>query len=498
MISLAGKTRATSAWPTTDRQALAVIALYFGLHFLLRVLAPESLELDEGAELMRTQELRLGYDTQPPLYTWILFPLIQLFGPAVWLLALVKNLLLFGTHSYVYAAARHLDLPPATALVACGSLLLIPQIGWESQRDLTHSVLVTHAAAGSLLVSLKLLRRQTVWHYTVLGLLLTVGILAKYNFAVFALALLLAASSLPQTRRILSRPLITVTIALLLLGILPHALWLLGDWSSASAGSLRKMGVDEQMGVVASLTAVIAGLGQFLGLFAVAAGACLLMPRLRRRPLRDLARVGGPLLTRLHLLSVALVMAIAVSFGMDDVKDRWLQPLFFAVPLWLFAYLDWEALARWRRHSYRIVLVAVAGALVLGRAIDIHGSRYFDKPTRMGTPFAELIDGIGVPSDAVVLTNTNHLGGGIRLLRPDLDVYAPSRRTQPPSGDCYLVWQPAKKRIMRTYHAWLQEVFAGPSDLLATREPTVTIPYRSNKGEHQLYVAAGRCRALPQ
>jgi hypothetical protein len=288
--------------------------------------------------------------------------------------------------------------------------------------------------------------------------------------------------------------LILVTVVLMLLGLLPHALWLLGDWSTATAGSLRKMGVDDQIDLMTGITAVGAGLGQFLGLFAVVAGACLLTSGLRRRQQSDRARVGERLLTRLQVLSLALIVVIAVSLGMDDVKDRWLQPLFFAVPLWLFVYLDWEALPPWRRNSYRIALSAAACALLLGRAIDIHGSRYFDKPTRMGTPFAELMHGIGVPTDAVVLTNTNHLGGGIRLLRPDLDVYTPSRRTQPPSGNCYLVWQPAKPHSMRTYHAWLQDVFTGPSAVLAARQPTVTVPYRSSKGEHRLYVATGRCR----
>ena len=52
-------------------------------------------------------------------------------------------------------------------------MLLLPQIGWESQRDLTHSVLVTGMASMTLWLALTMLERKPgCRHYLLLGLLI--------------------------------------------------------------------------------------------------------------------------------------------------------------------------------------------------------------------------------------------------------------------------------------------------------------------------------------
>jgi len=119
-------------------------------------------EKDEAEQLLWTQTLAWGYGPQPPLYSWLQWALFQLTGPTVVGLALLKNALLFATYAFTWAAARRL-LEPAPAALAAASLLLLPQVAWESQRDLTHTVLVTSAAAATLWLAIGLLQRPGAW-----------------------------------------------------------------------------------------------------------------------------------------------------------------------------------------------------------------------------------------------------------------------------------------------------------------------------------------------
>ncbi|HEB95338.1 MAG TPA: glycosyltransferase, partial [Sedimenticola thiotaurini] len=139
------------------RGLLLLLAGYFLLQWLLRVVLGGGYEMDEAEQLILGQRLQLGYSPDPPLYTWLQIPLLRLFGEGVVALSLLKNLLLFGLYACSWFVARHAGLGRDQAALAALSLLLLPGIGWESQRDLTHTVLVTTLAAATLWAALALL-----------------------------------------------------------------------------------------------------------------------------------------------------------------------------------------------------------------------------------------------------------------------------------------------------------------------------------------------------
>jgi hypothetical protein len=67
-------------------------------------------------------------------------------------------------------------------------MVMLPPLGWSSLRDQTHTVLVTAVTAGTWWVLVGLVRRRAR-RYALLGLMLALGMLSKYNFALFAAAL---------------------------------------------------------------------------------------------------------------------------------------------------------------------------------------------------------------------------------------------------------------------------------------------------------------------
>ncbi|MRR07853.1 MAG: phospholipid carrier-dependent glycosyltransferase, partial [Deltaproteobacteria bacterium] len=238
------------------RHVFLFLAAYFALHLLFRYFVSDSVELDEAEQLLLTQELRLGYASQPPLYTWLQAGVFSLLGTNVFALAVVKNILLFLTYFFVYSSTREITNDDNRSVIATVSLLLIPQIFWESQRDLTHSVLGTTIASCTLFVAVRLFRTGKLSYYVLFGLCTGLGILSKYNYGVFFVALLLSACSVKSLRpRLWDRKMI-VSILCLFLVISPHLYWAATN-VKATLSQVDKFQMSRSLGLI---PAYIAGL----------------------------------------------------------------------------------------------------------------------------------------------------------------------------------------------------------------------------------------------
>ena len=185
---------------SSPRNFYLLLAAYFAAQVCVRLFTSNATDLDESEQLLATQRLQWGYGPQPPLYTWLQFPFVQLFGSSMLALALFKNLLLFGIYALTYQNARIITRDHLLSVAAAVSLFFLPQIAWESQRDLTHSVIVTFSAAATFHVFLRLNQSRTLGWYAVFGVCLALGMLSKYSFGVFVGGLVLGALTLPSLR----------------------------------------------------------------------------------------------------------------------------------------------------------------------------------------------------------------------------------------------------------------------------------------------------------
>jgi 4-amino-4-deoxy-L-arabinose transferase-like glycosyltransferase len=402
------------------RVLLAALAVYFLLQLLLRVTLAGGVEKDEAEQLLWTQTLAWGYGHQPPLYSWLQWAVFRLTGPTVFGLALLKNALLFATYAFTWAAARRL-LDPAPAAVAAGSLLLLPQIAWESQRDLTHTVLVTAAAAATLWLAIGLLQRPGTWRYFALGVALAAGGLAKYSFVLVPLAL--AAAALPdrRLRAALRDRRLVLSVAVAAVLVAPHALWLTGHWRDATQVTAGKLALQpggaltHALGGTASLAAAVAGFVTPLWIvYAALFGRALWHGRA--------ARPDGPwpaFFGRYFALLGAALLMLAMGGGAGHFKDRWMQPLLFCAPLAVLVARPDVATPE-RLRVLRRVLIGTALVLLLGMAGRVlgvgHGLRPGDFNLPLG-PLGEALRARGV-RPAAVIAESNRLAGGMRLVFP--------------------------------------------------------------------------------
>jgi 4-amino-4-deoxy-L-arabinose transferase-like glycosyltransferase len=142
--------------------------------------------------------------------------------------------------SLVFLTVKRATGNARSGLVAMMSMFLAPQFLWESQRDLTHSVLVTTLAAATLYVVVLLLRRPRPVLYLALGLVAGLGVLAKYSYVAFIVALGLALLTGRDTRKVLLDPWIIAAALVALAIVTPHAWWLLGHWRRRPRSRARR------------------------------------------------------------------------------------------------------------------------------------------------------------------------------------------------------------------------------------------------------------------
>ncbi len=411
------------------RNILIALGFYFLIQILVRVLVSPNLELDEAEQLILTQQLSLGYGSQPPLYTWILSGLFTLFGVSVFSLALLKNLLLFGTYLATYFAARELSCRRDVSADVMLSLLLLPQIVWESQRDLTHSVLVTTVTAVSILVWLRLVRKPSTGWYLLAGLCWGLGFLSKYNYGIFLLALVLATATLPAWRRRLADRRILLSLAVMAAVLAPHLLWMRGNMVVTFAQS----GKFKQALHVGYLQAVTTGAASLVkAVFAFSLPLLLLYGFLWYRSRQTAATAIVNVAPSRTLLLRTIGISFFVCFGMVFLfrvtvfKDRWMQPILFFLPLALVPWMEpvfLSAGGRIIRWFTSMVAVMVLIIMAFRPWLVAHAG----STSRFNLPYSALATQLLpqlIQADLVVAQN-RLLGGNLRLVCPQIKVAVP-------------------------------------------------------------------------
>lgn len=450
------------------RHAGLLLAGYFGMHVVTRMLVTSTLGLDEAEQLLFAREFEAGYGVQPPLYTWLQWFVFQFTGPTIFGLALLKNLLLATTYGFTYGAARIMLGRRDMALAAAASLLFLHQVAWEAQRDLSHSVLVTACAAGLLYALVKAIRDGRPGSFVVLGLFLGAGLVAKYNFTLYAAALLGAAAWLPETRVRLLRPGLGITAALAAVVVLPHALWLLHHLDEVTLSVVRDLDGDEPLSLPMRLGAgwgsLLWALFQFLTPLWLVYGLVLW-----RRPREEGSLPAPPdglwrqLMVRYGLFFLAGMTLLILFTESAHFKTRWMLPYAFLAPIVLLLLLH----HRVTPHRLETLFRTAAGfavAVLVAMPARVPVADLLDAPDEINAPVADVaaqLSGRGW-TGGVLITDENYLAGTLQLHLPDTVVVDANRNRPAPAhllaGRCgiILVWEDARLMtppgtVLKTY-----------------------------------------------
>ncbi len=419
MPSLVSRTPASRLAGDDLRFPIALLLGWFAAQVVLRVLVSGSLELDEAEQTLDARSLALGYGTQPPLYTWLQYAFFRVFGVSVFALALAKNLMLFAAWTFTLLAARRV-MTARAAWLGTLSMLWLVSLSWDAQRDLTHTVLATTTAAAVVYAFVRVAQRPGVAEHVALGVAFGLAVLAKYNNVAFAALLAATALVVPQLRRRVFRARLAWTIAVAAVVVAPHALWLLGNWQLASAGTIAKMGAepanasafDRLVGLGSALLALVGFATPFwivvLGFFG-------------RRACAPPIDAQAARVVRAYLLFfVALLVAMVVAGGVTHFKPRWFVPGLFALPAMFFAMRPTLAEGP-RADAYRRATLAF-GALVfvlLAAKVPVEGR--FAGPGDLNEPIGALAAALRADGfeQGVIVSDERRLAARLRVQFPD-------------------------------------------------------------------------------
>jgi lipopolysaccharide core galacturonosyltransferase RgtB len=471
---------------TSGKRASLALAVYLVLHALIRLWVADSAELDEAEQVVLAQELRWGYAGHPPLYTWLQKGVFSVFGLSLFSLVLLKGLLLFALGALVYATAREVTRQRDSALLAMASLALIPQFIWESQRDLTHSVLATAATAASLLAFLKVAATRRPEWWLAFGASAGLAVLGKYNAGLFLAALLSAAWSLPAFQPLLRSAPALLGLAAFTLITGPHLAWMTtvpeavltqsGPLFPRDAGHLLQ---SWGLGLWNLLEALLSFLGLLLLVFGLARWRATPTGTVEAQP------DGVQLLGRTLLLAVGLSIAAVLVFQ-TQMKARWLQPVLFLTPIWVAAQASgW--LSPGRRNALVTLGAAAALAAMAGTVLQPMAAACRGKTTRMTAPMGALAGELEphARGAGVILADSRWVGGNLRLHLPGHAVLVPEfpSLAVPTNGPWLAVWDATRRAEPPKALLKLAQQKHG-TDLSRLAPQYVEAPFRYLPGHH--------------
>ncbi|MEO0729913.1 MAG: glycosyltransferase family 39 protein, partial [Pseudomonadota bacterium] len=393
-----------------DWRPLAVLLVLFATLFALRQLSPH-LDIDE-AHFYAPGQLAFawGYDgSQPPLFNWLLSSAYWLTGGdlvvAVSALRFTLNFIAWAlTFVLVVKATGRHDL----GLLAVAALALMPQVIWQMQITLAHSVLVHTAAVASLYALYLAVTRGTLASYATLGLALSAGILAKYSFLVALVLCGVAVASHTVTRQRLRAAGIAVMSAVIVAVTAPHALWAVSNWQTTSERmeriqvahrdhfDLPYVGVDGLLTLGWSVFMTIGPALIIWGVIALlarreqaAAGHADASSMTALAPLTDTARDWADLWGRMLAFGLGGTALAIFVFDIHRVEPRYLIPLGA-----VFAPLFATAVTR-VALPHRAIR---AGLMISGAILLVLPVAYALKTTsggdRLSLPYARIADDI--------------------------------------------------------------------------------------------------------
>jgi 4-amino-4-deoxy-L-arabinose transferase-like glycosyltransferase len=295
--------------------------------------------------------------------------------------------------------------------------------------------------------------RGSIGAYALVGLTAGLGLLARYNFVLLVLALLLAAASLGEWRRLLWRPrmLVAVAVAAALVG--PHVAWVLGN-----AGTLARHAGTQLVGDAPYAARLAAGLGglvesatSVVATFGLLALVCF-PSAFRPVTVADEGRASAlALIGRSVAIGLGLVAVCALA-GLAYVRPH---HLFFLVlaPVWLVGRLDRAALRPWAPPAFAAALALVCLASAVAFPVETRRSAAACGPCPEFEPvetYARVLRAAGFSRGTILALSrrqafpTPALLAELpeaRLVAVDYTVYAPPPNRVP--GDCLIVWSGA-------------------------------------------------------
>jgi len=351
-------------WITSPRGFYISVVFYLCAVWALRSSLFAGVGGDDAEQLIFSQRWALGYGTgNPPLYTWAAILLNAVFGVGIGATEALKFGLLATTYVLLYQAARLLFTDVRIVALAALTPVAFYFVAWEAVLGFTHSIALIAMVAGFYLCLLKL-ETDSRWRaYLWLGLIGGLGLLAKYNFGLIAIALLAAAATDTAYRRKFMSLKFALACLLAAAIFAPHAYWMAHHLEELGVFTRDRLMDDTMNSAVAK---------RLQGIFLTLRGALnfllplliFLVPLFSKAFLpsgtgTNLNARQHRIIGRTYLIVGLLILAGILLFGIAKIRAH----VFFIMilfPLFIFARIEAMEFSPLRHRLYAVCITIVA------------------------------------------------------------------------------------------------------------------------------------------
>lgn len=464
-----------------------LFALYYGCQAVVRLALPGGLRIDEAQQVFLSQWLLAGYDAQPPLYNWAQQFAFALVGDYLVGLAALKSLVLFAVLVTYHQVARMLLKSECYAVIATIALFSIPQMFWQAQRDLTHTTAAMLLLNLLMLTAIVVLRSPTLLNYLLLGAAIGLGMLTKYNFALFLPALSIAVFLHPDGRTRITDWRILVTAATAATIVLPHALWFVENIGLASSVTVARMGEEANNG--GRLGEIFTGIRNLLEItliIATPAFATVCLPfgnaglKLLGSSSAESRLIGDFLAATMTFLVLLIFIVTLTTF-----RDRWMLPLLQMLPLYLVLKLEARGLNP--EAALKRLLPVAAGVLaLLPIATFVAGSKSISHYQQPYSAFHDRFVAQEAHTPSLIVTPDWLSAGNIKKEWPEIAVIT----TQFPNltlpyrwehdRPVALMWRGEAQTAPKALQNWAKDNLGDA--VVIPEAKRVTLPFEGNSG----------------
>ena len=179
---------------------------------------------DESQYWFWSKDFAFGYFSKPPLIAWVIGITTGLFGAEEWAVRLSSPLFHFGAATFLYFTARRLFDPQIAFWTGLG-WLTIPGVILSSYLITTDAALLFFWSGGLFaLSSITTQERAGARDFALLGVMIGLGLLAKYAMIYFPIALAVSIFLEQGVRQKLLRPPLILT-AIIAFGLIAPNFW---------------------------------------------------------------------------------------------------------------------------------------------------------------------------------------------------------------------------------------------------------------------------------
>ncbi len=383
------------------------ILLYSFIFILIRFFASKyGMTYDEAEQFIDAKNFVLGYTDQPPLYSWILKCTSFLFGLNTTMMMMVYHTIVVIFLVFLYKISELIFNDNIKSFYCFISYTLFFIYSYDFYRYTIHTALMMLLCALALYIYLKIyLNKTSLTNYSLLGIFFGLGLLSKYNFIFFILALIFSSCFTQQGRKVLFNLKTLLAIILCLLITAPHLVWVINNDFQPIHYALKR-GEAGSTSVIFNLISVL--LNTYWNYVVYFLTITIFFFKDFKKQMTEFNKFSVAILIFCIIFPFLLIVILKAA----NFSQRWLAPLNIFIPIVVFSFID----IRSEKILHKLFKLTVLVLIIVFYTMRI-SSYYF--PSEKRPSF------LAKPYKAIFSDFKNDLfKNGININDPDLEIYS--------------------------------------------------------------------------